>query len=86
MIYDENSTDIHEVHKAFNSLASTKKITIETETDNSISSLAISIQNEGNGLLFNIYRKPKATDVIIPKDSYHPPEQKHAAIRHVVNT
>jgi hypothetical protein len=55
--------------------------------DNHINFLDISIQNKGNKLLFNIrvYRKPTATDVIIPKDSCHPPEQKHAAIRHMIN-
>jgi len=68
IVYDENSTDIYEVHKAFNSLASTIKFTLETEMDNNINFLDISIQNKGNKLLFNIYRKPTATEVVIPKD------------------
>jgi len=85
IIYDENSTAIHEVHREFNSLDPTIKFTIETETENSINFLDISIQNEGNRLSINIYRKPTATDVIIPKVSSHPPEQKQAAIRHLVN-
>ena len=49
MVYDENSTDIHEVHTAFNKLAPTIKFTIETETDNNINFLDIAIQNKENG-------------------------------------
>ena len=71
MMYDENVTDIHEVHTAFNVLAPMIKFTIEKETDNNINFLDISIQNKGNKLLFNIYRKPTATDTI-PHDSCHP--------------
>ena len=85
MVYDENSTDIHEVHTAFNKLAPTIKFTIQTETDNSINFLDIEIQNKENGLIFGVHRKPTATDVIIHKTSCHPREQKHAAIRHMVN-
>ena len=58
---------------------------METETDNSINFLDISIQNERNKLSINIYRKPTATDVIIPKDSCHPPKHKHATIRYLLN-
>jgi hypothetical protein len=58
------------------------KFTLETETDYNINFLDVSIHNKGNQLTFNIHRKPTTTDVIIPIDSCHPPEQKHAAIRH----
>jgi hypothetical protein len=85
IVYDENSTDIHKVPKTFNNLAPTIKFTLETETNNYINFLDVSIQNTGNKLTFNIYRKPTATDVIIPIDSCHPPEQKHAAIRYMIN-
>ena len=75
MIYDKNSTDIHEVHTAFNNIAPTIKFTMETETDSNINFLDISIQNKGNKLLFNVHRKPTATDIIIPKDYCHPPNK-----------
>ena len=75
MIYDENSTDIHEVHTEFNNIALMIKFTIETETDSNNNFLDISIQNKENKLLFNVHCKPTATDVIIPKDSCHPPLQ-----------
>jgi hypothetical protein len=73
MVYDENSTDIHEVHIAFNNLAPTIKYTIETETDNNINFLDIAIQNKENKVLFSVHRKPITTDVIIPKNSCPPP-------------
>jgi len=85
VVYNQNSTDIHEVHKALNNLAPTIKFTLENEINGCINFVDFTIQNNGNKLLFNIYRKPTATDIIIPKDSCHPPEQKHAAIRHMVN-
>lgn len=34
---------------------------------------------------FSIYRKPTATDTIIPNDSCHPPEQTMAAVRYLAN-
>jgi uncharacterized protein (UPF0335 family) len=61
------------------------KCTIETETDNIINFLDIAIQNKDNRLTFSVHRKPTATDVIIHKNSCHPPEEKQAAIRHMIN-
>ena len=34
---------------------------------------------------FSIYRKPTTTDILIPRDSCHPPEHKHAAIYYMLN-
>jgi hypothetical protein len=85
IVYDENSTDIQELHRSFNNLAPTIKFALETETNGGINFLDISIQNASYMLAFNIHWKPTATDVIIPKDSCHPPEQKHAAIRNMIN-
>jgi hypothetical protein len=58
---------------------------LENEIDSRINFLDNTTQNKENKLLFNIYRKPTATDIIIPKDSCHPPQQKHTAIRHMIN-
>jgi hypothetical protein len=84
VVYDQSFTDIHNIHKALNNLVPTIKFTLENETDGRIIFLDFTIQNKGNKLLFNIYRKPTATH-IIPKDSCHHPEQKHAAIRYMIN-
>jgi hypothetical protein len=73
IVYDDDSTDIHKIYKAVNSLAPTIKFTMETENDNKINFLDITIHKERNGFSFNIFRKPTATDIIIPKGSCHPP-------------
>jgi uncharacterized protein (UPF0335 family) len=85
MVCDEKYTDIQKVHTAFNKLAPTLKFTTETENDEATNFLDIAIKHKGNRLEFNVHRKPTATDVIIHKDSCHPPEQKQAAIIHMVN-
>jgi hypothetical protein len=58
---------------------------MEEETDNSINFLDITIKKENNTLTTDVYRKPTTTDSIIPRDSCHPQEHKHAAIRHMIN-
>jgi len=47
--------------------------------------LDITINKNQDGLSFKIYRKPTATDIIIPNDSCHSREHKTAAIRHYCN-
>jgi hypothetical protein len=73
MVYDEKYTDINKVHATFNKLAPTLKFTIETENDKAINFLDIAIKHKETRLEFNVHRKPTATDVIIYKDSCHPP-------------
>jgi hypothetical protein len=85
IVYNDAFTDIHEVYKTFNSLAPTIKFTRENENDNKINFLDMTIHKERNSFSFNIFRKPTATDIIIPTDSCHPPEHKHAAIRYLPN-
>jgi hypothetical protein len=85
LVYDENVTDIHKIHEMFNLVSSTIKFSLETENDCNINFLDISINNRDNQLTFNIHRKPTTTNIIIPADSCHPPEQKHAAIKHLTN-
>ena len=61
------------------------KFTMESEIDDKISFLDITIMKEQNKLAFNIYRKPTSTDSIIPNGSCHPPEPKLAAISYLTN-
>jgi len=42
--------------------------------------LDLTIIKETNRITFDIFRKPTTTDLIIPKDSCHPIEQKLATI------
>jgi hypothetical protein len=85
IVYNDTSTDVQEVYRAFNSLTTTIRFTTENETDNKIKFLDITIHKERNIFSFNIFRKTTATDIIIPKDSCHPPEHKQVAIRYLLN-
>ena len=71
IIYKEDHTDIHHVLDLFNNASPTLSFTMETENNNSIDFLDITIY-KSNGLAFRIYRKPTATDHIIPHESNHP--------------
>jgi len=79
--YNDSITDIEEVLSSFNNLVPTMKFTVENEIDNTINFLDITIQKGNENLSFDIYRKPTTTHTIIPGDSCHPLEHKHAAIR-----
>jgi len=57
---------------------------MEEEINNSINFLDITNSKDENLLSFNAHRKPNATDIIIPNDSSHPPQQKLGAIRYMV--
>jgi hypothetical protein len=59
--------------------------TTEEEVNNKINFLDITISKGNNNVSFDIYRKPTATDTIIPQDSCHPTEHKLAAIRYLIN-
>ena len=84
IVYNGKNTDIHKVLELFNNVSRTLSFTIEEEKDNSINFLDISIY-KSHTICFNIYRKPTATDIIIPKNSNHPPEHKMSAIRYLAN-
>ena len=61
------------------------KFTIEKERENMINFLDITIEKEKDKLIFYVYRKPTATDSIIPSDSCQPTEHKMAAVRYLTN-
>jgi len=61
------------------------KFTIEKERENMINFLDITIEKEKDKLIFYVYRKPTATDSIIPSDSCHPTEHKMAAVSYLTN-
>jgi hypothetical protein len=58
---------------------------MEEEIKNSIKFLDVTTSNDEHKISPNVYRKPTATDIIIPNVSCYPPEQKLAAIRYLVN-
>lgn len=59
--------------------------TMEEEVNNCINFLDITISIDKHKISFNVYRIPTASDIIIPNDSCHPPQQKLAGIRYLVN-
>jgi hypothetical protein len=84
IIYNEECTDIVDTLKEFNSIHPNIPYNIEKERNNQLNYLHITIDNTHNTLIFNIYRKPTTTDLII-HDSCHPPEHKNSAIRYLIN-
>ena len=69
----------------FNSVIPNMKFTLEKEENKKITFLDNTIAKGHDSLLFELYRKPTTTDVIIPNDSCHPGEHKTAAIRYFYN-
>ncbi len=58
---------------------------MQEQINNSINILDITIYKTDQGISFNNYRKPTATDTIIPNDSCHPHQHKMKAIRYLAN-
>jgi hypothetical protein len=69
----------------FNNIAGNLKFSIEGEKNNVISFLDITIRKQNNQFQTDIYRKPTATDCIIPNGSCHPHEHKTATIQYFAN-
>jgi hypothetical protein len=61
------------------------KFTTETESNNKIHYLDITIHRTPTNWVTSIYRKPTFTDTIIPYSSNHPTQHKYAAIRFLYN-
>ena len=59
------------------------KFTLETEQNNSINFLDLTINKTNNTHTYKIYRKPTTTDMVIHNTSNHPRQHKHAAINHI---
>ena len=84
MLWIDLSEKFHDLPKhkismnEFNSMTPKLEFTLEEEQNEKIN---FTIVKTHKGLSFDIYRKPTTTDLIIPKDSCHPFEQKTAAIR-----
>ena len=81
IVYDTLHTDINAITNSFNALHPNMKFTNETEHNNRINFLDITIKRQDNHVNISVYRKPTYTDTIIPYSSNHPTSQKHAAVR-----
>jgi hypothetical protein len=85
ILYKDNVTNIKDFLNSSYSVNPELKFSMEQETDNKLNFLDITIVKVTNSLTYEIYRKPTTSDTIIPKDSWHPIEQKLAAIRYFAN-
>jgi len=84
-MYKDDKTNVRRVLEDFNNLVPSMKFTLEKEQNKKIYFLDIAVTKNHDGLYIEIYRKPTATDSIIPNDSCHPREHKAAAIRYYCN-
>ena len=85
LIFYSNHTDIQAVLTDFNAIHPNLKFTAETETDNTINYLDVTIHKTPTNWKMAIYRKPTFTNTIIPYMSNHPTQHKFAAIRFLYN-
>jgi len=81
LIFDMNLTDIQAILTDFNALHPKLHFTAETEVNNTLNYLDISIHRTPMGLRTSIYRKPTFTPTIISYTSNHPMQHKYAAIK-----
>lgn len=68
-----------------NSIHTKIKFTLESENNNSINFLDLTIIRTNNNLEFSIYHKPSHTDLTINNKSYHPIQHKLAAYNSMVH-
>jgi len=85
IIYNANYTGIDNIQKDFNALHPNTKFTAETETNNKLNFLDVTIHRTPTNWKISIYRKPSFTDTIIPYSSNHPAQHKYATIMFLHN-
>jgi len=85
LIFDSNHTNNQNILDDFNAIHPNLKFTAETETNNSINYLHVTIHKTPKNWKISIYRKPTFIDTIIPYTSNHPPQHKYAAIGFLYN-
>jgi hypothetical protein len=85
LIFDPDHTDIQIILTDFNTLHPNLLFTAESERDNIINCLDISIHKTPKGLKTSTLRKPTFTDSIIPYTSNHPTQHKYAVVRFLYN-
>ena len=85
LIYDSTHTDIEAILEDFNSIHPKLTFTEETEQNNTLNFLDITIHKTPPHLKFSVYRKPTFTDTLIPYTSNHPTQHKYSAVRFLYN-
>ena len=72
IIYDSRHTNINNIQNDYNTIHPNIKFTTETEANNKINYLHITIHKTPTNWMTSVYRKPTSTDTIIPYSSNHP--------------
>jgi len=85
LIYDSTQTNIQTILENFKSIYPNLTFTGETEHENVLSFLDITIHKTPRNIKISIYRKPTFTDTIIPYTSNQPPQHKYSAVRFLYN-
>jgi hypothetical protein len=81
IIHNPEKTNTEPVLTELNNIFPSLNLTCEMEKDNPLNFIHSTIKNVSNGLLFSIFRKPSASDVIINYHSCHLPEHKNLAVK-----
>jgi len=81
LIFNSNHTNIQNILDDFDAIHPNLKFMAETETNNKINYLDVTIHKTPMNWKTSIYRKPTFTDTIIPYTSNHPAQHKYATVR-----
>jgi hypothetical protein len=85
IVYNTHLTNINNTLTDFNTLHPQIEFTMETEIDNKLNYLDLTIINKQDQLVFDIYPKRTTRDLTTHNDSCHLYEHKKSAIDFLVN-
>jgi hypothetical protein len=83
--YEEDKTNINSILNQFNNIVPVLEFTPELEQKKQLNFLDLQLTRHPNKIRIGIHRKPTTTDVVIPRDSCHPREQKLEAARYFIS-
>ncbi|RZC38639.1 uncharacterized protein BDFB_012691, partial [Asbolus verrucosus] len=78
-LFKGTKDDLNQFLSFLNFLHPSIKFTFEIENNNSIPFLDILVSHKNHQFFFDVYRKPSATDTVIPYKSCHPNSHKFAS-------
>jgi len=85
ILYNQDKTNEQQILNWLNKIDKNLQTKINTEEENKIQFLDLTIHRNKHNMTINKYRKPTETDTTIHYTSNHPPEQKMAAYRFHIN-
>ena len=81
IIFDHSQSSFQAILADVNTLHPNLQFTTETEENNAVNYLAMTIHRTPSSWKTAFYRKPTYTDTIIPYTSNHPSQHKYAAFK-----